>query len=44
MTDITPTSVVAEGGFQHLREIAAALAARGVQAEIVRPPAEQCSS
>jgi len=39
-----PTSVIAEGGFQQLREIQAALASAGIAAEIARPPQEHCSS
>jgi hypothetical protein len=38
------TAVVAEGDFQHLREIQSKLRERGVHSEIVRPPPEQCSS
>jgi hypothetical protein len=37
-------AIVAEGGFEHLREIRQEFLSRGLAAEIVRPPAEQCSS
>lgn len=38
------TAVIAEGGFDHLREIQRALQAAGLPSEVVRPPPERCST
>jgi len=38
------TTVVAQGGFDQLREFQAAFRLEGLDSEIVRPPAEHCSS
>ena len=44
MSEEQPISVIAEGGTEGLREIQKTLARLGIQAEILRPPPEKCSS
>jgi hypothetical protein len=44
MPDELRTTVIAQGGFEHLREMQTLFREAGLESEIVRPPAEQCSS
>lgn len=44
MSEVPETAVVAEGDFQHLRELRSKLRERGIAAEMVRPPPEHCSA
>lgn len=44
MTAESPSSVIAEGATDGLREIQRALLRQGIESEIVRPPPAHCSS
>lgn len=44
MTSEIQTTVIAQGGFEHLRELQNAFRVEGLESHILRPPAEQCSS
>lgn len=37
-------AVIAQGNYDHVKELQAALRSRGVAAEIVRPPKEHCGT